>query len=584
MEKEELKEKIESLEIQLRHLENDYILTKEENEESIEKYIEILSELKEKNQKLQNLQENLEKIVEARTKELKESQKFLQEKGEELQIILDSSPAMIFYKDKQNRFMRVNKSFANVVGMPINSIIGKADYEIFPGKTEQQINDELEIIKTGKPKLDVSEYIETSNGRIWIQVDKIPYNDTDGNIIGIIGFALDITDRKRSEEEKRELEEQLFQAQKMESIGRLAGGIAHDFNNLLASIIGYAELLKMKLKDADKKEKKAIDSILKGSESAANLVKQLLGFARKGKFNPVIFNTNDVIKDTVKVCENIFEKNIKVRYKLDEKIKNIEGDKNQLEQVFTNLIINAKDSMPDGGELIFKTKNIYLDEKYVSKHIDFKSGNYIKVLVTDTGAGMSKEVQENIFEPFFTTKEEGKGTGLGLATVYGIIKNHNGHIDCNSEPGLGTTFTVFLPVAEGKIIEEENDTSIIKGEETILVIDDEDSVRDITKEQLETLGYKVLVASSGIEGLDIYKRDFDKIDLILLDMIMPKMTGKEILDAFRKIKVDAKVVLMSGFSQDNKSAEILQKGTIGFLQKPFMLPELSKVVFKSLKK
>jgi len=284
------------------------------------------------------------------------------------------------------------------------------------------------------------------------------------------------------------------------------------------------------------------------------------------------------------VCEKIFEKNIKVKYELDEKIKNIEGDKNQLEQVFTNLVINAKDSMPNGGELIFKTKNIHLDEKYVSRHIDFKSGDYVKVSVTDTGSGMSKEVMKNIFEPFFTTKGEGKGTGLGLATVYGIIKNHNGHINCNSELGLGTTFTIFFPVAEGEIVEEKIDTSIIKGEETILVIDDEDGVRDITKEQLETLGYKVLVASSGIEGLDIYKKDMDKIDLILLEMIMPKMTGKETLDALRKIKANVKVVLMSGFSQDNKSAEILQKGIMGFLQKPFMLSELSKIVFESLKK
>lgn len=388
---------------------------------------------------------------------------------------------------------------------------------------------------------------------------------------------------KKAEEERRKLEEQLFQAQKMESIGRLAGGVAHDFNNILTSIMGYAELLKLKLSDTSIRERQAADIIIKSAERASDLTRQLLAFARGGKYHPVPLIINDIIKQTINVSEKIFEKNIKVKYDLGKKLKPIEADKNQLDQVLTNIIINAKDAMPNGGELIFKTANVYLDEEYTSKFQELKPGNYVKISIIDTGIGMPRSIKDRIFEPFFTTKGAGYGTGLGLATVYGIIKNHNGHITCTSEPGIGTTFTFYLPATEKEIILEENESKLIKGEETILLVDDEEYVLDVAKRQLERLGYKAITAVDGIEAVDIYKKKKKKIDLVLLDMVMPNLAGKDTYRELKNINPDIKVVLISGFSQNAKATELLKEGALAFIQKPFKLYELSKTLAGVLK-
>ncbi len=387
---------------------------------------------------------------------------------------------------------------------------------------------------------------------------------------------------KKTAEERRKLEEQLFQAQKMESIGRLAGGTAHEFNNILTSIMGYAELLKLDLASASTRKKHMADIIIKSVERASDLTRQLLAFARGGKSNPVPLIVNDLINKTINVSEKIFEKNIKVKYDLEQKLKPIEADKNQLGQVLTNIIINARDAMPNGGELIFKTANVFLDEEYTGKFQELNPGNYVKISITDTGMGMPPSIKNRIFEPFFTTKEVGCGTGLGLATVYGIIKNHNGHITCTSEPGKGTTFTIYLPVTDKKIIPGENESKVIKGEETILLVDDEEYVRDVAKRQLERLGYKAITAGDGIEAIEIYKKK--KIDLVLLDMVMPNLAGKETYLELKNINPDIKVVLISGFSQDARCTEILKEGALAFLPKPFKLVELSNVLAGVLKK
>jgi len=417
----------------------------------------------------------------------------------------------------------------------------------------------------------------------WIEIDKIPYRDLDNNVIGIIGFARDITENKNAERARIKLEEQLLQSQKMDSIGRLAGGVAHDFNNMLTGILGFAEFLKMKFDDPDSKEFLATDHIVELSLRAASLTEKLLGFSRQGKINKVSLNLNKVLDEVVKVSEIIFEKKIKVKFEFALDIFAIEADKNQFAQVITNIIINAKHAMPKGGMLTIKTENVYVGKNNNRNKVDMVPGNYAKISIKDNGCGMPQEIIDQIFEPFFTTKSEGKGTGLGLSMVYGIIKNHNGYIDVKSSSGKGSTFSVFFPESNHKIKTEKTETHIISGNETILVVDDEDIVRDLMKTHLEYLGYKVILACDGKEAIVKYKKNVTKIDMVLLDIIMPNMDGPETMKKLKKINPKVKVLIMSGFSKSGKTSENLKKDSLGFLQKPFTLQKLSKLVNESLK-
>jgi len=425
---------------------------------------------------------------------------------------------------------------------------------------------------------------EKDGNVVWRDSRIFPIKDKNGKITHSIYMSEDITARKKAEEEKENLQEQLFQSQKMESIGRLAGGIAHDFNNILTGIMGYAELLKMTFRDLSTLEGEAADVILKNAERATDLTKQLLGFARKGKYNPLPLNINDLIRDTVIISEKIFEKNIKVNFDLTKNVNIIEADKIQIDQVLTNIFINAKDAMPMGGDITVKTENVYIDEEFAKKYPELESGKFVKISIADTGIGIPDEVRKHIFEPFFTTKGLGKGTGLGLATVYGIIKNHNGHVFCESEPGRGSTFTIYLPVSEKEIQEVFHYKDIIKGKEKILLVDDEESIRNIGQKQLENLGYKIILAADGKEAVKIYKEKKGEIDLILLDIIMPESGGKETYRELKKINPDIKVIVMSGYSQDEKANEIMNDGALGFIQKPFKIHELSKIIYEILKK
>ncbi len=402
-------------------------------------------------------------------------------------------------------------------------------------------------------------------------------------IIGTKTYLWDINDRKKNEEDKKKLEEKLFQAQKMESIGRLAGGIAHDFNNILTGILGYAELLKLHFGDMDSSEGKAADVILKGANRATSLTQQLLGFARGGKYNPVPLNLNSMISEAVKSLDKVLDSDIDIKCYFCDNLNSVEVDKNQLDQVLTNFIFNAKDAMPNGGELSFTTENTFLNKENLSNFPDIRPGEYVKLDITDNGIGMSEDIKRNIFEPFFTIKGKGKGTGLGLAMVYGIIKNHKGHINVYSEPSVGTTFSIYIPVSEKKAAAKTEKNKITFGEETILVVDDVEPVRELAKTQLETLGYTVIIADNGSEAVRIYKKQKEEIKLILLDLIMPQMDEKDTYKELKLVNPNVKVLLMSGFSQNGKAEDLLKEGIAGFIQKPFLLHEVSKEINSVLK-
>jgi nitrogen-specific signal transduction histidine kinase/CheY-like chemotaxis protein len=386
----------------------------------------------------------------------------------------------------------------------------------------------------------------------------------------------DVTKRKETEEEKRLMETQLQQAQKMESIGTLAGGIAHDFNNILMGIQGNSTLMLLKIESEHPNYTK-IKNIEKFVQNGTELTNQLLGFARRGKYLVKTTDLNEVIEKSSSLFART-KKEIRVHTDLHDEIWAVEVDSGQIEQALLNLYVNAWQAMPEGGALYLKTQNVMLDSSYV-KPFKVEPGKYVEISVSDTGVGIDRETRERIFEPFFTTKEMGRGTGLGLASVYGIIKSHGGYIDVDSEKERGTTFTIYLPASDRKAVREKvAPAAMLKGTGTILLIDDEKMILDVGCELLEELGYTVLSALSGREALDIFQKNSGKIDLIIMDMIMPGMGGGETFDRLRNINSNIKVLLSSGYSVNGQAAKILRRGCDGFIQKPFNLNQLAEKI------
>jgi len=562
----ELDNKLLLLETQVKHLTNDLRLTKEENEISMRNYFEIYSDM--------------ERKIEERTRDIKELQKILEEKGRELEMMIDSSPGMIFYKDVEQRLIRVNKKFAEILDLPIKEIIGKKYNELFPKNKDHGLESDLEVIQKGKPILNKKELFETLNDQRQIVIDRIPIKDHNNNVTGLIGFALDVTALKTVEEEKKKLEAQLQHAQKMESIGTLAGGIAHNFNNLLMTILGNVSLMLLEINPEHSHYKK-LKNIEKQVNGGATLTNQLLGYAREGSYEAKTISLNRLAMETSNTFATT-RKEIKVHQELDENLLRIKVDEGQVEQILLNLFVNAADAMPRGGDLFLKTMNVtYEDMK--GKAYKPKPGNYALLIVRDTGIGMEKKTMDRIFEPFFTTKGLAKSTGLGLASVYGIIKGHGGYIDVDSQMGYGTTFSIYLPAITenpkgGK--EYSGEVSMEKG--MVLLVDDEDMVVDIGEQMLAKLGYGVLLARGGREALDLFKKNTGRIDLVLLDMIMPDMGGGDTYDRLKEVNPNLKVLLSSGYSIDGQAKEILERGCDGFIQKPFNLQDLSKKMVEIL--
>lgn len=514
---------------------------------------------------LRQAHHELEAKVQERTAELEQQRIFLRQ-------VIDLNPSFIFAKDRAGRFTLVNQALAEAYGTTVEGLLGRTDADFNQNVEEVEAfrRADTEVFDSGIEKFIPEEFVTDAAGNVrWLQTIKRPMSPQNGSVTQMLGVATDITQRKRAEQALRDSEEMLRQAQKMESIGTLAGGIAHDFNNLMTAVTGYSELALRRMNAEDPLRCK-VEEIKKAGERAASLTRQLLAFSRKQILKPEVLDLNTVITGMGRMLPRLIGEDIDLRFDLNASLGRVEADPGQMEQVLLNLTVNARDAMPAGGCLSVKTENVEFTGRFVKRSMVVEAGSYVVLSVTDNGLGMSAETQSHIFEPFFTTKEVGKGTGLGLAMVYGIVKQSGGSIWVYSEVGKGTTFKVYLPrVDEIATTLEQRARQAPTGDETILLVEDEDTVRDLVKEILEEYGYRVLTASNGAEGLGVCREFSDEIQLMITDVVMPQMSGRELAENISTIRPETRVLYMSGFTDDAVVRHGVLAEDVCFIQKPF---------------
>ncbi len=483
--------------------------------------------------------------------------------------IINSMPSILIGVDKNCKITQWNKKAEESTGIIADEAQGKILSNVFP-RMASEMEKITKSMNTRKIEKDSNRPFQTEKGIQHEDVTIYPLvsNEIEGAVIRID----DVT-------KKNKLEEQLNHSRKLDAIGQLAGGVAHDFNNMLGGIMGAAELLKHSTRDLDKKSEKLVKMIIEASKRAADLTSKLLIFGRKGKITSKNIDLHSAIDDIIAILKRTIDKRISISVNKNAKISIIKGDRSELESTFINMGINASHAMPKGGELHIKTKNVRLSKSYCDLSLfEIKPGEYIEIEVRDIGFGIPKENLNKIFDPFFTTKKQGKGSGLGLSAAYGAVLDHNGEIKVYSELEKGTVFYILLPCAEEKIDLATKDEIVIIGSGHILLIDDDDIIRDTGKLMLEAMGYNVTLSENGENALRIFREQHNNIDLIISDMIMPEMNGREVYFEMKKIDKNCRVMISSGFSKSEYIDELKKAGLSGFIRKPFRNFELSQLI------
>ncbi|NNG02233.1 MAG: PAS domain S-box protein [Desulfobacteraceae bacterium] len=507
--------------------------------------------------------------------ERKRSEQALKESEEKYRGILDNIEDGYYEVDPAGNFTLVNGALCKMLGYTVEELMGLNNRKFMDEKNARLIYGTFNTVyRTGMPAQALDwEFIRKDGAVRNVETAVSLIRDGEDQPIGFRGIARDVTERINAEKERKALESQLQQSQKLESLGTLAGGVAHDFNNLLMGIQGRASLMLMTT-DETHPHHHQLKGIEEYVRSASALTTRLLGFARGGKYEVKPTDLNELVEKSIELFGRT-KKEIAVTTVYDEHLHPVEVDANQIEQVLLNLFVNAWQAMPDGGKMLIRTRGVTVDDAEAQAY-GIKTGEYARLTVADTGKGIEKEALARIFDPFFTTKSTGRGTGLGLAMVYGIVKNHSGAIYAESEPNRGATFTILLPSTRKAVhVESGQKDGIQQGDEGILLVDDEAMITEVGRDLLEKLGHTVWAAASGREAMDIYQHHAGAIDLVIIDMIMPHMSGGELFDRLKVLNPGIRVLLSSGYSINGQAVEIMNRGCDGFIQKPFNIIQLS---------
>ncbi len=496
--------------------------------------------------------------------ERKEAEKALRESQERIRAITDAVPVLIAYVDRDLRYGFVNESYSGTFGKPREEILGKTVPEMLGPEAFRIIKPNIDRVFAGHPASGRVPLSVPGKGPREFRTQYTPHFGEGGEVLGFYACISDITDSVA-------LEEQLRQSQKMEAIGQLAGGVAHDFNNILQIVTGNVLLAKTDPAGAAK----YLDEVERAAAAASDLTRQLLAFGRRQVLRTEVLEMNDLVANVMKMVRRLIGENIELVL-VPSALRAVEADPGMMEQVLVNLVVNARHAMPEGGRLVIETRDCVLDETFARENEWAAAGQYVLITVSDTGCGMTAEVRARIFDPFFTTKAAGEGTGLGLSTVYGILKQHNGMVDVDSEPGEGTVFKVYLPVTEKPVSPEGAPApqKVPGGNETILVAEDDPNVLVLVTRLLESRGYGVVVARDGEEAAGIFAEKMEEIGLVIMDVVMPKMSGPSLFKKIRAMHKTVPILVSTGYAANTLDSNFLSSNGLRMIQKPFAPTEL----------